>query len=611
MLRQVKEWLISLATLGTVLPMMFALLALLMGPWLLNGLFQIRQVLNPPPRTEHLVVIALDQSFGENYAFPDVTPRDYLARLVRTVAAYRPRVIALDYKFVDDDRQDSSFADFVQAVAEAGNVVLPGILTGPPGSHTLLPIPTDTLLAHTRTTGYALLWGDPVRRMRLQVELADGRTAPSFALAALAAWHVPDGPGAEALDWDAVLDSLRFPLPGTAPFFVNYQGSVNTDFFNVYASETFLASPDAYADLLRDKLVLIGSTYSDAQVGDAFHTPFGEMRGVEVHANIIQNLLSQRYFTPAHPGPFWTLLFLTILCVLLTLLFAFFFFRHTQTRQAFLYTTLFLLAWSLAGLALFVYRDVLLPFNALLIFGFAGLGVFSVAQRRKHKPRESTVGGQAARVLLVLPDPSPASRKRLGLPARNLHYEAHLITTLHAQQRDAPPLSHDDVLQPATEKALTEHAREEFNIVHVVTWPIRHDGRVQLVLDSARRTAAPVEISHFRNLLRGYTNLQALVLDASGHDIDPGVRQDGEAPAAATAAFELPGPGLPAVVFLPGALRAEDALCFAQAFYAALAAGGALAHAVTRARIALVERWENTPSSDCCLPSIREYPAPP
>ena len=333
MFERIKKRLNFLPILVAFASVMVLVVGWLAGPSLLNERFRLRQDLSPPPRAENLVVIALDQSFGEHYAFPEVTPRDYLARLVRTVAAYGPRVIALDYKFIDADRQDSTFADFVQAVSEAGNVVLPSMLAGHPGPYIQLPIPTGNLRARARTTGYALLWGDPVRRMRLQVELADGRTTPSFALAALAAWHFPDGSNAEALDWDAVLDSLRFPRPGTAPFYVNYHGPVNTDFFTVYASEEFLIDQDKYADLLHDKLVLIGSTYLDAQAEDAFNTPFGEMRGVQVHANIIQNLLSRRYFTPAHPDPFWT-----ILCVLLTLLFALFCFRHTQTLRAFCVT---------------------------------------------------------------------------------------------------------------------------------------------------------------------------------------------------------------------------------------------------------------------------------
>jgi CHASE2 domain-containing sensor protein len=57
-----------------------------------------------------------------------VTPRFFLARLIDSVAQFQPRVIALDYEFLENDQLDRHYADWQRAMTKAGNIVLPCFL---------------------------------------------------------------------------------------------------------------------------------------------------------------------------------------------------------------------------------------------------------------------------------------------------------------------------------------------------------------------------------------------------------------------------------------------------------------------------------------------------
>ena len=67
-------------------------------------------------------------------------------------------------------------------------------------------------------------------------------------------------------------------------------------------------------DLFKDAYVLIGVTSNSLH--DVSSTPFGEMPGVEVHANILHTILSSNYFTEVLPVYIYLIFFLVNLFVL-------------------------------------------------------------------------------------------------------------------------------------------------------------------------------------------------------------------------------------------------------------------------------------------------------
>ncbi|NNF57211.1 MAG: CHASE2 domain-containing protein, partial [Rhodothermaceae bacterium] len=284
-----------------------------------------------------------------------------------------------------------------------------------PEGYTVLDAPPARLRRHV-LTGYAELWGAPVMEARLRMGLGGERgtseVAPSFALATLAAWSFPDAlaeiraetaasvaradsagmpgrfidmwqaAGERLSDWDIVLaeHGLR-PAEGTA-YPINYRNFFGASDSGVIASEALLRGdeypPDFLRTYLHDKLVLIGSTYPSSD--DTFETPFGEWRGVLVHANILNSVLAEDPLRRAGVG--WTVLFVGLAFILIFLSV-----RYLSSRRTLIVAAVSGLAYLLIHFGLFVWVDRLLPLTEPLIAGLLGAALAYGVQRSSRSPR--------------------------------------------------------------------------------------------------------------------------------------------------------------------------------------------------------------------------------
>lgn len=338
-----------------------------------------------------LALVALDEVFGEHYDFPRETPKAYLADVVRAVAAHEPRVVMLDYWFTNADLGDPGLEALRRAIAEAPprvRFVLPTRLLARSDGLALLDVPPAPLRRHV-LTGYADLWGAPVLDARLTRGLGGGETAPSFALAALAAWTFPDtlaraqavaldtagGPPLDAWEaasdllggWDGVLAAHGLSPDDGADYAVNFRDHFTPRDRAVLPSETLLHGglPSAFLDArLRDKLVVVGSTYRLRD--DTFETPFGTRRGVIVHANILHSLLAEAPLRATGWG--WALAL-----GLLAAVGAVFLLVRLPTARAVAAVAGVAAAYLALHFGLFVSADLLLPLVTPLVAGVAGL----------------------------------------------------------------------------------------------------------------------------------------------------------------------------------------------------------------------------------------------
>lgn len=338
---------------------------------LLDWRFQARYIWQPERKAaSNLVVIALLAEKGRDSA---VTPRDYLARLVRTIAQYQPAVIALDYDFDDEDLSDPHFAELRAAVAQAGNVVLPCLLLPQGGQYEILSLPPAELLAVTGV-GYSTLFEEAVYELPLHMTLAEGTCLPSFALAAVAGYVQPekffplrtahetsDNIEADSIwtpaYWERVLARNHCPNVGKEPVAINYFGKVDGYQIALQRAEEFLKEAEAGSiapDAFANKVVLVGSAFPLPDGGDQFHTPFFEMFGVEVQANIISMLLSGDYLQRLGWG--WTIAF-----VLLALVVVVRSWSRLALGRAVLVIAGYLLCYVLAGFVLFISHALVLP----------------------------------------------------------------------------------------------------------------------------------------------------------------------------------------------------------------------------------------------------------
>lgn len=357
-----------------------------------------------------LVFITLDDAYAEQHRYPQVTPRAYLDSLVRAVSEHHPRVIALDFKFSTADLSDPDYARLCKRLRDASDrgitVVLPTAVQRDRDWYRVLPFPPASLRTES-LVGYANLLGRPVENADLTRPIGPtGARVPSFALAALMGYLQPDeitrartaahpSGDAQASDGcsftDRDVSCTSDGTPGTsivslwqkiapetmdATFDqmtggrrivpINYRGPVRAGSMSVHSAETLFRVPGAMDALVRDKLVLIGATFEDPEGQDTFATPFGDMRGAEVHATVLHGLLDgDRLY--AMSG--WTSV---IFCLALGL---FLFLLAFRCRfQMMLTTVAVAVLYAGACIGLFTFGSVLLPAGpGLAVIGVTGL----------------------------------------------------------------------------------------------------------------------------------------------------------------------------------------------------------------------------------------------
>jgi adenylate cyclase len=251
----------------------------------------------PAPASVAIVAIddeALSESGG------DAPTREMTARIVRAVAEFHPRSIAIDIAFLKprDEGADQELAralkaspSVVAAIGDFDSINTPG-RESETGDLALAPKPSSVLwpidaIRDASQAGLANVSTDSSgvpRYIPMIYQTPDG-AAPSFALAA----------ASQALRAEPVLGADRIEIAGQSrgmdlgyhmPLrFYGPKGS----FKRVSAAE--LLRGGVAPEVLRDKIVVVGVTATGA--ADAFATPFDRVApGVEVFATAIGNLVA-------------------------------------------------------------------------------------------------------------------------------------------------------------------------------------------------------------------------------------------------------------------------------------------------------------------------------
>lgn len=354
LLNKLSESLLA-SILGLLVPA-FTAIFLLTETQMRDLCFAVRHFLkSEQPASPNLLVITVTTQKANELT--KVTPRAYLARLVDSVASFKPRVIALDYEFIEDDRDDRHYPDLQKAISSAGNIVLLCLLDLHSGEYRLLSMPPPDLVP-AQQTGYVTL--ESIYEARLQTELPNQRLLPSFAFAIVAAYLFPQDyfakPDTVAEFQRKVLERLSL-MDGKVSLAINYVAPASDKRIATYDADEFLRFANAkniWEKRIAGKIVLIGSTCRQSDSSDQFETPYGTMFGVEVHANIINNLLTQNYLKPFGLG--WEI-FLT----LVSLGIAAFSLWRLRLKLAVGVTTGWLLIYLITGTLLFANKNLLLP----------------------------------------------------------------------------------------------------------------------------------------------------------------------------------------------------------------------------------------------------------
>jgi adenylate cyclase len=244
-----------------------------------------------PVDTEIVLVAIDDQSLEDIGRFP--WPRYVHAELIRILSQVEPAVIGIDLIFsesTDDPEEDLAL---VEAIREAGNVVLPVYANLEGFSARQGAIKTDNLMVPFPDfpdrffTGHINTFPDPdgiIRKTALYLDY-QGQTVPSFAWRVYEQYCQKKGLPAPDLN--------QLPLDPIKRLEINYAG-LPGDYEHVSYSQ--IISGEVPSEFFRDRIVLVGP-YT-VGIGDFYFTPLAPevpMYGIEIHANIVQNLLRGNY----------------------------------------------------------------------------------------------------------------------------------------------------------------------------------------------------------------------------------------------------------------------------------------------------------------------------
>jgi len=255
---------------------------------------------------ESLVVIVAidDESFAETQlSWP--WPRSYMAQVINQIAKGQPKSITADIFWYEPGFDPGGDEALAQAIADAGNVILANDInrievSGYETEQFRHPLSIlDDAALHI---GLANLYPDPadgfIRQMPLYLISPIDHKA-YFSWSALTTLTYLDAPIPSSISSNRVqFGDTAVPL-NNGLITVNYLGQAGSTFTQVQAYQ--VASGEVYdkrgADFFKDKIVLVGATSVSLQ--DVYPTPFEgnnlPMPGVEVHASIIDTILSQRF----------------------------------------------------------------------------------------------------------------------------------------------------------------------------------------------------------------------------------------------------------------------------------------------------------------------------
>jgi len=293
----------------------------------------LQQVLGK--KSDDIVLLFLtEKEYKTGFKARSPLSRTRLAEIVNTLVRLEPRVIALDIDLSDDTDQDD---DLIKAIRNAGSknipVVIPGIIKpvidmdSDHGERADLH-PYIPEIYSTTNDGFTLFHPPALKKDYLEIAYTGGsifaldrdgvfrnaslfyyidgneekKTAPSFPLAVATATM-----GLEKTDLYQALserknNNLVLPIQNnTKSYNIHYgaKARITPNFLGNYEHfermididallETYKSDYQGVETIFKNKTVIIGGSYDR---NDFYTTPVGRMSGMEIIANITQNIL--------------------------------------------------------------------------------------------------------------------------------------------------------------------------------------------------------------------------------------------------------------------------------------------------------------------------------
>jgi adenylate cyclase len=245
--------------------------------WNTDLFFSLRGQITP---LTPLVIVSIDENSFDEFDLAWPWPRALHAELMDRIRQGDPTVVGIDIAFPEPSiRGPEDDQKLAEALARAGNVILAAPMTIVRDSAYMkedLNAPIKSLRERAAGFGYtnfALENDASIRTSELSRQFQN-QEIPSFPL---------------AIYQVAIKRGLNAQPLKDRTFLINFRGGPHSfqtiPYYQVLRGEVG-------ADVFRDKIVLVGAT--SPLLHDVFPAPFaahGDMAGVEIHANVLENLV--------------------------------------------------------------------------------------------------------------------------------------------------------------------------------------------------------------------------------------------------------------------------------------------------------------------------------
>jgi signal transduction histidine kinase len=327
----------------------------------------------PPAFESQSVILAIDESTLREFSVRNI--RLALAEGLRRIASARPKAVAVD--LILADRVPEQDDQLEEAFARTPNLVLDCLMP----DDTSWELPLDRFRRHAVALGHVHVDPDARDQVTREVPVQKEAAGQRYGALSLAAWRA--GMGAKIPTDARVPADVGIPSSGTAGLMrIRYSGNPAVPRVSV---KELMEHPDL-ASRFTGKTVFVGVTALTS--GDKKMTPFGEMPGVEIHAQAFETIAHGTFLK--EQANWMPLLFAALLTVA-----AGFTFAYVPGWQANVLAALILLAGSVMPYVFFT-RD--LVFSFITPFSAAWLSVVTAAAYEHLVVRRALRRAEADRV---------------------------------------------------------------------------------------------------------------------------------------------------------------------------------------------------------------------
>jgi adenylate cyclase len=454
---------------------------------------------------DKVVIVAIDDQSMETLKVRWPWPRTMYAKAIGNLSRAGAKVVAFDLVFSEPSKKEALSQDKVlgDAIVRSRSwVVLASkfyMNETAVGEQIGYVAPITNVDPGKTHVGYVNLWHDRDGFIRHTALLRKHLNVfyQSFGLKILSRFYGLEEPKVTLSNEWLHYGPIDIPVQANANLLINFRGGAGC--FKTISFEN-LVDDEVFAGMLatgvfKDKIVLIGPTFSEAQ--DNHPTPyfmdFGVTPGVEIHANILDTILQQKYFRFLSNGSMYLLLLLLPTALALIII-------YLKPLQGLAFYIVFTVAYILCGLWAFTHGRWIIPLaNPALALSAAYLIVLMyrvLSEERRNRQIKGMFSRYVSPKVVEELIKNPAAAMKLGGNKQE-------VTILFSDIRGFTSLS--EQLQP---EEVVELLNEYFQTMTDVIF--RYDGTVDKFIGDAIMAIFGAPVPHPDDPLRAVRTAVAM-----------------------------------------------------------------------------------------------------